>query len=87
MSTGLPMRFIVERQGSELEALVRRDPLTGAGNRPAAELPLIFARILSNATMDWFRRPLRGLRSRRTDYSAIPATASLRARIAAREPR
>jgi RNA polymerase sigma-70 factor (ECF subfamily) len=26
------------------------------GDRPAAELPLIFARILSNATMDWFRR-------------------------------
>lgn len=24
--------------------------------RPAAELPLIFARILSNATLDWFRR-------------------------------
>lgn len=24
--------------------------------RPAAELPLIFQRILSNATMDWFRR-------------------------------
>jgi RNA polymerase sigma-70 factor (ECF subfamily) len=30
-----------------------------AGNyadRPAAELPLLFQRILSNATMDWFRR-------------------------------
>lgn len=26
------------------------------GDRPAAELPLIFQRILSNATMDWFRR-------------------------------
>ena len=26
------------------------------GERPAAELPLIFGRILSNATMDWFRR-------------------------------
>ena len=26
------------------------------GDRPAAELPLIFGRILSNATMDWFRR-------------------------------
>lgn len=25
-------------------------------DRPLAELPLIFARILSNATMDWFRR-------------------------------
>lgn len=25
-------------------------------NRPAAEMPLIFNRILSNATMDWFRR-------------------------------
>ncbi len=25
-------------------------------DRPPAELPLIFARILSNATMDWFRR-------------------------------
>ena len=25
-------------------------------DRPAAELPLIFGRILSNATMDWFRR-------------------------------
>jgi RNA polymerase sigma-70 factor, ECF subfamily len=25
-------------------------------DRPAAELPLLFARILSNATMDWFRR-------------------------------
>jgi RNA polymerase sigma-70 factor, ECF subfamily len=24
--------------------------------RPAAELPLLFQRILSNATMDWFRR-------------------------------
>ena len=26
------------------------------GDRPAAELPLIFQRILSNATLDWFRR-------------------------------
>lgn len=26
------------------------------GDRPMAELPLIFGRILSNATMDWFRR-------------------------------
>jgi len=26
------------------------------GDRPAEELPLIFQRILSNATMDWFRR-------------------------------
>ena len=26
------------------------------GGRPAAEWPLIFQRILSNATMDWFRR-------------------------------
>jgi RNA polymerase sigma-70 factor, ECF subfamily len=26
------------------------------GDRPAAELPLLFQRILSNATMDWFRR-------------------------------
>ncbi|MGH7187404.1 MAG: RNA polymerase sigma factor, partial [Pseudomonadota bacterium] len=26
------------------------------GDRPAAELPLVFPRILSNATMDWFRR-------------------------------
>ena len=25
-------------------------------DRPAAELPLLFGRILSNATMDWFRR-------------------------------
>lgn len=25
-------------------------------DRPAAELPLVFQRILSNATMDWFRR-------------------------------
>jgi RNA polymerase sigma-70 factor (ECF subfamily) len=25
-------------------------------DRPAAELPLIFQRILGNATMDWFRR-------------------------------
>ena len=25
-------------------------------DRPMAELPLIFSRILSNATMDWFRR-------------------------------
>jgi len=25
-------------------------------DRPAAELPLLFQRILSNATMDWFRR-------------------------------
>jgi RNA polymerase sigma-70 factor (ECF subfamily) len=25
-------------------------------DRPAAELPLLFPRILSNATMDWFRR-------------------------------
>ena len=25
-------------------------------DRPAAELPLMFQRILSNATMDWFRR-------------------------------
>ena len=43
-------------------------------DRPAAELPLLFQRILSNATMDWFRRQkvrnavvqqLLGLRSRR----------------------
>ena len=26
------------------------------GDRPAVELPLIFQRILSNATLDWFRR-------------------------------
>jgi RNA polymerase sigma-70 factor, ECF subfamily len=26
------------------------------GDRPAAELPLLFHRILSNTTMDWFRR-------------------------------
>jgi RNA polymerase sigma-70 factor (ECF subfamily) len=26
------------------------------GDRPAAELPLVFQRIVSNATMDWFRR-------------------------------
>lgn len=26
------------------------------GERPPAELPLIFARILSNATLDWYRR-------------------------------
>jgi len=26
------------------------------GDRPAEELPLVFQRILSNATMDWFRR-------------------------------
>jgi len=26
------------------------------GERPAAELPLVFTRILSNATLDWFRR-------------------------------
>ncbi|TXH36036.1 MAG: RNA polymerase sigma factor [Burkholderiaceae bacterium] len=26
------------------------------GDRPAAELPLLFQRILSNATTDWFRR-------------------------------
>ncbi|HUG22257.1 RNA polymerase sigma factor [Piscinibacter sp.] len=26
------------------------------GDRPPAELPLVFQRILSNATMDWFRR-------------------------------
>ena len=26
------------------------------GDRPPAELPLVFPRILSNATMDWFRR-------------------------------
>lgn len=26
------------------------------GDRPAAELPLVFQRILSNAMMDWFRR-------------------------------
>ena len=26
------------------------------GDRPPAELPLLFQRILSNATMDWFRR-------------------------------
>lgn len=31
------------------------------GDRPAAELPLIFPRILANATTDWFRRArLRG---------------------------
>jgi RNA polymerase sigma-70 factor (ECF subfamily) len=29
---------------------------TRYADRPAAELPLLFARILSNATMDWFRR-------------------------------
>jgi RNA polymerase sigma-70 factor (ECF subfamily) len=26
------------------------------GDRPAAELPMLFQRILSNCTMDWFRR-------------------------------
>lgn len=26
------------------------------GDRPAAELPLLFQRILSNSTLDWFRR-------------------------------
>jgi len=26
------------------------------GDKPAAELPMLFQRILSNATMDWFRR-------------------------------
>ncbi|WP_418315241.1 RNA polymerase sigma factor [Piscinibacter sakaiensis] len=29
---------------------------TSYADRPAAELPLVFQRILSNATMDWFRR-------------------------------
>jgi RNA polymerase sigma-70 factor, ECF subfamily len=29
---------------------------TSYGDRPSAELPLLFQRILSNATMDWFRR-------------------------------
>jgi RNA polymerase sigma-70 factor, ECF subfamily len=29
---------------------------TKYADRPAAELPLLFQRILSNATMDWFRR-------------------------------
>ena len=29
---------------------------TKYADRPAAELPLVFQRILSNATMDWFRR-------------------------------
>jgi hypothetical protein len=36
-------------------------------DRPAAELPLVFQRILSNATMDWFRRQkVRNARSCRT---------------------
>jgi RNA polymerase sigma-70 factor (ECF subfamily) len=33
-----------------------RDPAARVADRPPAELPLVFQRILSNATMDWFRR-------------------------------
>ncbi len=36
------------------DAMIRLS--TSYADRPAAELPLLFQRILSNATMDWFRR-------------------------------
>ena len=36
------------------DAMIRLS--TKYADRPAAELPLLFQRILSNATMDWFRR-------------------------------
>lgn len=39
-------------------------------DRPAAELPLVFQRILSNATMDWFRRQKvrRGVMQNMSDF-------------------
>jgi hypothetical protein len=44
-------------------------------DRPAAELPLLFQRILSNATMDWFRRQkVRNARSCRTCRTSRGAT-------------
>lgn len=41
-------------------------------DRPAAELPLLFQRILSNATMDWFRRQkvLRGVFQNMSDFES-----------------
>ncbi len=40
-------------------------------DRPAAELPLIFQRILSNATMDWFRRErVRGVVQNFSEFSS-----------------
>jgi RNA polymerase sigma-70 factor (ECF subfamily) len=41
-------------------------------DRPAAELPLLFQRILSNATMDWFRRQKvrRGLFQNMSDFDS-----------------
>lgn len=40
------------------------------GDRPAAELPLVFQRILSNATMDYFRRQKvrRGVMTNMSDF-------------------
>ena len=44
-------------------------------DRPAEELPLIFQRILSNATMDWFRRQKvrNALMSNMSDFDFHPA--------------
>ncbi len=40
------------------------------GDRPPAELPLVFQRILSNATMDWFRREkVRGVVQNFSEFS------------------
>ena len=36
------------------------------GDKPANELPMLFQRILSNCTLDWFRRQRRTMRCSRT---------------------
>lgn len=50
--------FAVREEGEALDivqdAMIRL--AERYGDRPAQELPLVFHRILSNATMDWFRR-------------------------------
>ena len=44
-------------------------------DRPAAELPLLFQRILSNATMDWFRRQRvrRSVMQNMSDFDVDPS--------------
>ena len=43
------------------------------GDKPASELPLLFQRILSNSTLDWFRRQKtrRALFSNLSDFEAV----------------
>ena len=47
------------------------------GDKPPHELPLLFQRILSNCTMDWFRRQKmrNALFSNMSDFESAPMTA------------